>query len=307
MNEYEFILEDRIAKIKQIDEQYDLRSNAYIAFSGGKDSVIVHHLVDLALPDNRIPRVYLNTGIEYSNIKKYVEYLSKNDDRIILLNSNVNIKKMLKENGYPFKSKEHSERVYEFNKNSTALYIKKYITGIDSNGNKSFKKCPNILLYQFKEKGKYNYGHLCCHKLKKEPSKKWAKENNKNITITGMRKEEGGQRSNLNCIYTDAKGNLKKFHPLLIIDEKFEKEFIKRNDIKLCKLYYSPYNFKRTGCKGCPFNMDLQKDLEVMYQLLPNEYYQCINLWKPVYDEYIRIGYRLKQYPHLKPKLKKLF
>ena len=29
-----------------------------------------------------------------------------------------------------------------------------------------------------------------------------------------------------------------------------------------------------------------------------NEYKQCLHLWKPVYDEYIRIGYRLKKYPH---------
>jgi len=31
---------------------------------------------------------------------------------------------------------------------------------------------------------------------------------------------------------------------------------------------------------------------------MPNEYKQIIHLWKPVYDEYIRIGYRLKYYPH---------
>ena len=37
-----------------------------------------------------------------------------------------------------------------------------------------------------------------------------------------------------------------------------------------------------------------------MYKLLPNEYKQTISLWKPVYDEYIRIGYRLKYYPHEK-------
>ena len=35
-----------------------------------------------------------------------------------------------------------------------------------------------------------------------------------------------------------------------------------------------------------------------MYKLFPNEYKQCLHLWKPVYDEYIRIGFRLKYYPH---------
>ncbi len=65
-------------------------------------------------------------------------------------------------------------------------------------------------------------------------------------------------------------------------------------------MYKPPYNFKRTGCKGCPFALTLQEQLETMFKLLPNEYKQCLHLWKPVYDEYIRIGYRLKEYPHEK-------
>ena len=32
---FEFLLFDRIEKIKQINQQYDLENNAYISFSGG--------------------------------------------------------------------------------------------------------------------------------------------------------------------------------------------------------------------------------------------------------------------------------
>ena len=48
MNEldYEFILNDRIAKLQSINEKYDLLNNSYIAFSGGKDSVVLHYLID---------------------------------------------------------------------------------------------------------------------------------------------------------------------------------------------------------------------------------------------------------------------
>ena len=63
-NEYNFILEDRIAKIQSINQLYDLENNSYISYSGGKDSTILHYLIDLALPDNHIPRVYANTGID---------------------------------------------------------------------------------------------------------------------------------------------------------------------------------------------------------------------------------------------------
>lgn len=292
MMDYDLMLLDRIAKIQAINNQYDLLNNSYIAFSGGKDSVVLSHLIDLALPDNKIPRVYANTGIEYNDMVKYVKDLAKNDPRIVILNQTKNIKKTLNEYGYPFKSKEHSLRVCEFNKGKFTNYIKRYL---DYDDPKCFK-CPKCLLYQFDEKGKYNYSNQCCYKLKKDLANNWVKENHKKISITGIRNEEGGNRAHLTCLTNQGK----KFHPLVVVSTEWEDEFIKRNNIKLCKLYYPPYNFERTGCKGCPFNMRIQKDLETMYKLLPNEYKQCLHLWGYVYDEYIRIGYRLKYYPHLK-------
>ena len=58
MTENDFLLQDRIAKIKSINEQYDLEHNAYVSFSGGKDSTVLHYLIDEALPGNKIPRVF---------------------------------------------------------------------------------------------------------------------------------------------------------------------------------------------------------------------------------------------------------
>lgn len=73
----EFILQDRIQKIQQIIRQYG-EENFYISFSGGKDSTVLSALVDMALPENKIPRVYANTGIEYKLILEFVEKERKN-------------------------------------------------------------------------------------------------------------------------------------------------------------------------------------------------------------------------------------
>ena len=295
-SEYELLLFDRIEVIKTINKKYDLENNAYISFSGGKDSTILHYLIDMALPNNRIPRVFINTGIEYNYIVDFVKELAAKDDRFIILKPTQAIKPMLEKYGYPFKSKQHSLRVNSFNNNQDNNFLKKYITGIDKNGKETTFKCPKVLLYQFEEKGKYNYSNKCCNKLKKEPIKKWQKENNKTITLTGMRKEEGGQRASLKgCIVTDKDKNVIKFHPMLVVDEDFENWFIEKNNIKLCKLYYEPFNFKRTGCKGCPFALGLQELLDVMETYLPNEKKQCELIWKPVYEEYRRLGYRLRK------------
>ena len=110
-----------------------------------------------------------------------------------------------------------------------------------------------------------------------------------------MRKSEGGPRLRLNCIVTDKEKNVVKFHPLAVVSDDWENWFVDKYNIRLCDLYYEPYNFKRTGCKGCPYNLELQKDLNMMAKLLPNEREQCEIVWKPVYDEYRRIDYRLRK------------
>lgn len=294
-DDFYFLLTDRVAKIQAISKQLDLENNSYIAISG-RDSLVASALIDISLPNNKIPRVFANTGMEYIELVKHIKSLALKDNRIVILNQKRNIKKTLEEYGYPFKSKEHSMRVNEFNKGTTANYMVKYLNGIDKNGKETSFKCPKILLYQFKERGKYNYSNKCCYKLKKDLLHEWQMENKKKIVITGMKNSEGGNRSRLTCITNNGKG----FHPLVVVSDEWEDEFIKRFDVSICKLYYPPYNFKRTGCKGCPFNRYIQKDLETLYKYLPNEYKQCLHLWKPVYDEYIRIGYRLKEYPHLK-------
>ena len=81
---------------------------------------------------------------------------------------------------------------------------------------------------------------------------------------------------------------------------KMVRKLIKKYDIKLPEVYYPPFNFDRTGCKGCPFNIQIQHELDIMDKLLPQERKQCEIIWKPVYDEYRRIGYRLKKDEQMK-------
>lgn len=324
ISEFEFLLEDRIAKIQAINKQYDLENNAYISFSGGKDSTILHYLIDIALPNNKIPRVFIDTGIEYIDIVKFVKELASKDNRFKIIQPTKNIKQTLEEHGYPFKSKQHSHNVaiYQRNKEKIDVFfnkeieineeiprgcksVVKYYQGIRFNKNNekydlSKFSCPKQLKYQFSPNFQIKISEQCCYKLKKEPVAKWQKENNKNITITGMRIEEGGNRTNLNCIITDKKQNIVKFHPISVVNETWMNDFIKKFEIKLCKLYYPPYNFKRTGCKGCPFALTLQEQLDTMEMYLPNEKIQCEKIWKPIYDEYRKIGYRLRKKGEIK-------
>lgn len=89
-------------------------------------------------------------------------------------------------------------------------------------------------------------------------------------------------------------GRLKAFQPLAPISKEWEEWLINEYGIDICDIYKPPYNFVRTGCKGCPFARNLQKELDTLEEFFPQERKQCEIIWKPVYDEYRRIGYRLK-------------
>lgn len=165
----------------------------------------------------------------------------------------------------------------------------------------SIMTIPKLLKYQLEDECDLKISDNCCRELKKKPIHKWEKNNNRFIAITGMRKEEGGTRQLINgCILTDKNGNLKKFHPLLVVSEEWEQWVVKEKQINVCKIYQPPYNFKRTGCKSCPYALDLQEQLEVMELYMPNERKQCEYIWKPVYDEYRRLNYRLKKVEKVK-------
>ena len=199
-------------------------------------------------------------------------------------------KKMLNTYGYPFGNKDHSYMLATYQKSGFETErVKNYIQNEEA-----FLQCPTNLRYQFTDDFNLKISDACCKKLKIEPLKKFQKESNRIYSIVGVRRSEGGRRKNAQClVFKD--GLLKKVQPLAPILETWIDWFIEKYDVKLCDLYYPPYSFNRTGCKGCPFNSYLQKDLDVMYKYFPAEAKQCEFIWKPVYEEYRRIGYKLRK------------
>ena len=289
MTDFEFMVQDRITKICSINELYNLEKNAYISFSGGKDSLVVSLLLDKALPNNKIPRVFVDTGIEYQEIKKFVFSQLALDNRICILKSGVNIKQMLEKDGYPFKSKQHAHNVAIYQHNGMTRTNERYLGKLEK---KNFL-CPKILEYQFTPDFTLRLSDKCCYRLKKEVTLKWEKENNRSICITGIRMAEGGYRNyQSNCVIFDGK-SLKKFHPLKPCTDDFVKSYLEKTKYPICNLYKEPFNFKRTGCLGCPFNIKLKTELTKLLEYSPKQAKAAYAIWKPVYNEYARLNYRI--------------
>lgn len=303
MSDHEFTLFDRKEKIKSVVDKYG-EENCCISFSGGKDSTVLSRIVDEALPGNSIPRVYANTGIELNMIRDFVFKLAESDSRVEIIKPQVPIIPTLEEYGYPFKSKEHSQRFREFKNSKEQLkhverYLGRYKRPNESEEVMKRYMCPKALMYQFtdefKENG-LNISDMCCKKMKEEPLRNWQVKNHRLLTMTGIMKEEGGRRNNAPCLSSKPHG-IVNFNPMSVVSKDFEEWFIAEYDVQICDIYRPPYNFPRTGCKGCPFNKDIQKELDVLETYFPEEKAQCEIIWKPVYEEYRRIGYRLNKIP----------
>lgn len=294
MIDNQFLLHDRLAKIRSTISKYG-EDNFSISFSGGKDSCVLSFLVDLALPNNQIPRVYVDTGIDYALMRQFVKKLAEKDSRIVIIAPTVPIKPTLEEVGYPFKSKSHSEYVARYQRIGKSISVMQYLgERTDKEPWSTEKSCPQKLRYQFTPDFNIKVSDLCCERLKEEPIRLWQKQNNRPYAITGIMRAEGGRRHTSKCLAFRS-NKLVRFNPLSPITKEFEDWLIFKFNIELCDLYKEPYCFDRTGCKGCPFAIKLQNELDILEKFFPAERKQCEFIWEPIYTEYRRIGYRLKE------------
>ena len=85
----------------------------YVSFSGGKDSTVLLNIVRNNYPN--VPAVFVDTGLEYPEIRKFV----KTFDNVEWLRPKLTFKQVIEKHGYPFISKEVSEK---------AMYAKNYLT-----------------------------------------------------------------------------------------------------------------------------------------------------------------------------------
>ena len=90
-------------RIKEWYEHFD--GDVYVAFSGGKDSTVLAHLVHEMYPD--VPLVFSNTGLEYPEIQSFARKMGAEFVRPKIMFSEV-----ISKYGYPIVSKEVSDAIY---------------------------------------------------------------------------------------------------------------------------------------------------------------------------------------------------
>lgn len=225
-------------RIRQWYDHWD--GEVYVSFSGGKDSTVLKHIVDNTPGVYDVPAVFVNTGLEYPEIQKFVKDVKAG--RWDCFNSNVEIIRpdarfddVIRTFGYPVISKEVSERVYYAQKGSD--WAIRCMSGENPDGSQSKYKERNKK-YQFLVASPIPVSHKCCSVMKKNPAKKYEKESGRKPIIGTMACESilrQTQWMKVGCNAFD--GNRPRSAPMSFWTEQDVLHYIQKFNVPYCPVY----------------------------------------------------------------------
>lgn len=242
----------------------------YIAFSGGKDSTVLAHIIYSM--GYKIPLGFVNTRNEFKSIIEHVNYMKKYYNIIQLL-PELTPKEVIDMFGYPVVSKSVANTIYYARKNiedgKETLRVRQ-IKGLEKGSKFNKGKWKFLLDSNIKISDK------CCNELKKKPLKKYEKESGRRPFIGTMAsesitREQAYLKHGCNKL-TEGK---EQCTPLGFWTEKDIWEYIERYNVKIADIYETE---SRTGCVACAFGMEFDKDrFKRLKKIEPKKYDYVIN------------------------------
>lgn len=195
-------LEDKeILTYEKLDQWYTAwDGKCYVSFSGGKDSTVLAYLVARYLSSFRAPPweltlVFVNTGLEYPEIQKFVNeyaaWLRREFPRVAVnlhrLRPKMNIRQVVTKYGYSIVSKEVADCIAAAKRNPDGLRMKRLRgEAIRRDGKPSAYNCEKweFLLY-----APFGISAKCCSVMKKSPLKTYAHQADLQAMVATMAAE----------------------------------------------------------------------------------------------------------------------
>ena len=257
----------------------------YVSFSGGKDSTVLLHIVRSLFPD--VKGVYIDTGLEYPEIKEFVKSFSN----IEIIRPKKTFIEVISEYGYPVISKEIAECIYEARKSDGNKYSYRIQrlngTLLDKNGNLSQYNCSK---YKYLLDAPFKISDKCCDVMKKRPAHLQTKMYGYPFIQTLA--SESRLRTTNWIIHGCNSFNSKhpSSAPMSFWTEQDVLEYIKVHNIKIASVYgnvvendkgkLQTTGCSRTGCVFCAFGQQCEKEpnrFQRLKQTHPKLWDYCIN------------------------------
>lgn len=264
----------------------------YVSFSGGKDSTVLLHIVRELYPD--IPGVFVDTGLEYPEIREFV----KTFDNVIWLKPKMNFRQVIEKYGYPFISKEVSQRIYEVKSCKDRGGNYKELSQYKRLKDPQYKQFSGQK-YSFFLDAPFKITHKCCSIMKKNPINKYAKQTGRKPITAQMAEESMLRRQKWlqhGCNAFDIKNPVS--NPMSFWTEQDVLRYIKENNLSIASVYgdivpvdnqlslfdtdLKTTGCNRTGCMFCGFGCHLEKSpnrFEKMKETHPKQYEYIMRDW----------------------------
>lgn len=322
------VQDKEILTYEKLDEWYTAwGGQCYVSFSGGKDSTVLAYLAARYLSSFRTPPwelnlVFVNTGLEYPEIQKFVNeyaaWLRREFPRVtvnlVRLRPKMNIRQVVTKYGYSIVGKAVASAVADARHNPNGLRMKRLRgESVRKDGQPSVYNCEK---WEFLLDAPFLISDKCCSAMKKSPLKTYAHKTGQQATSAVMAEESRLRMTywlKSGCNAFEGKQPMGK--PMSFWTEQDVLRFIVERQLPYASVYgdivasdgENDYGAtlidcnlhctgcQRTGCMFCGFGAHLEKGVnrfERMKLTHPKHYQFCIGggafdtdgLWKPTKD-----------------------
>lgn len=284
-------------------------------------------------PIHEIRFIWFNTGLEYKATKEHLDFLEdKYGIKIERIMPEKSVVTSCRQHGLPFINKTVSELIARLQKHGFQWEDEPYDVLIQK-----YPKCKSALKWwcnEYPKPSRFNieYNHYlkefliahpptfaisnkCCYYAKKKVYMDFVQKNKCDLDCSGVRKAEGGVRSGRykDCFSEHEKRSAKmpdgiaRLRPAFWLTNADKVEYEQAYGIEHSRCY-TEYGMTRTGCAGCPYNLHLKEDLQILKDYEPTLYKACMNVFGKSYEyteEFHKFRAELKQKEKEERKAKK--
>ena len=258
-------------------------SQMAVSFSGGKDSTVLLHLVRSLYP--RVPAVFVNTGLEYPEIVKFV----RQTENVTWLRPKMRFKDVLAKYGYPVISKAGSKYIREI-RTSKSDHLVRLRCGLEGSpfGHLSAR-------WKYMLNAPFKISDKCCDIMKKSPAHGYQTQTGLHYMV-GTMAQDSMMRFDTIMKYGCNGFDMKRpqSRPMAMWTSDHVWEYLRKFNVPYSPIYDMGYT--RTGCMFCMFGLHMESypnRFERMRKTHPKLYHYCMEDLglRGVMDWYPRRGY----------------